>query len=79
MLRDILAYTDIPAIVFAEMQAERVRPHQRTDSNIAISQQHPFKERRTGYFPSDRVSGGELITIQHFGRWGGFNGLGSNT
>src|SRR6202023_1999299 len=55
MVCDVLAYPNIPAVVLAKVNANRVRSHDYTCANIAVAEQHPVEERGARVVTHDHV------------------------
>ena len=63
-LRDVLADTDIPAIILSDMKAERVRPDHRTNTHVPVAKQHAFKELRPRTISYDQVAARDLEAVK---------------
>src|SRR5260370_39505786 len=68
MVCDVLAYTNIPAVVLANVNANRVRSHDYTCANIAVAEQHPVEERGARGATHDHVPSGNLKSIETLSR-----------
>jgi hypothetical protein len=44
MVCDVLAHANVPAVVLANMNSQRVRSHDYTCPNITVAEEHPLEE-----------------------------------
>ena len=60
----VFTHADIPAIIFPDVEPQRVGSHDQADPDITIAQEHPFEEIRSWQISSDGMATGDLEGIE---------------
>jgi len=67
VLSVFFADADIPGIGFADVQTESIWSHREADTDIAVAQQHTFKEIGRGEIANDGVAASNLEAVKLLG------------